>query len=331
MKQKLKKGIKYVVLLIIVAIVGVLSFVSFALPDVGEPEILKVELTPERIERGKYLANSMISCVDCHSTRDWTKFAGPIVEGSYGKGGQEFNQGFGLPGKFFAKNITPFALKDWSDGEILRAVSSGVNKDGKALFPLMPHPSYGKMDREDLYSIIAYIRTLEPIENIVPESEPDFPMNFIINTIPQPARFSKRPDQNNPVAYGAYLFNAADCTGCHTQKDKGDPIPGLELAGGAKFNMPGGGTVSSANITPDPETGIGKWREEDFVKRFKQYADSTYKPAVVKPGEFNTVMPWEMFARIKTEDLKAIYAYLRTVTPVKNKVNKFVSEQSTAE
>jgi len=331
MKQKLKKGIKYIVLLIIVAIVGVLSFVSFALPDVGEPEILKVELTPERIERGKYLANSVNNCMDCHSTRDWTKFAGPVIEGTFGKGGEEFNQEFGLPGKFFAKNITPSALKDWSDGEILRAISSGVNKDGKALFPLMPHPSYGKMDREDLYSIIAYVRTLEPIENSVPESEPDFPMNFIINTIPQPAQFSKRPNPENIVAYGAYMFNAADCSGCHTQKDQGNPIPGLELAGGYKFNMPGGGTVISANITPDQETGIGRWTEEDFVKRFKQYADSTYKPADVKPGEFNTVMPWGMFATMKTEDLKAIYAYLRTVKPVKNKVNKFIAEQRIAE
>lgn len=331
MKQKVKKGIKYVVLLLIVGIIGVLSFVSFALPDVGEPENIKVELTPERIERGKYLANSVSSCMDCHSARDWTKFAGPFVEGTLGMGGEEFNQEFGLPGKFFAKNITPFALKDWSDGEILRAISSGVSKNGKALFPLMPHPSYGRMDKEDLYSIIAYLRTLEPIENKVPESEPDFPMNFIINTIPQPAQFSKRPDPNDQLANGAYILNAADCAGCHTQKEQGNPIPGFELAGGAEFKLPGGGLVRSANITSDPETGIGSWTEEAFVKRFKQYADSSYKPATVNKGEFNTVMPWGMYATMRNEDLKALYAYLRTVKPVKNKINKFSAVVASAD
>ncbi|MDO8994719.1 c-type cytochrome [Daejeonella sp.] len=328
MKQNLKKGIKYFVLIAIVAIVGLLSYVSFALPDVGDPENITVEITTERIERGKYLANSVNACLDCHSKRDWTKTAGPVIEGTLGQGGEEFNQEFGLPGKFFAKNITPYALKDWTDGEIFRAITSGVNKDGKALFPLMPHPNYGKSDREDIYSIIAYIRTLKPIENVIPESEPEFPMNFIINTIPQKARFTKIPDQSNPVAYGAYIFNSADCSGCHTQKEKGNPIPGLELAGGYEFNMPTGGVVRSANITPDMETGIAGWTEEFFVNRFKSYADSTFKPADIKPGEFNTVMPWAMFGTMKTEDLKALYAYLRTVKPVKNKVVKFSTVQA---
>jgi len=52
----------------------------------------------------------------------------------------------------------------------------------------MPYPNYGRMDKEDIYSMIAYIRSLAPIENEVPESKPDFPMNFIINTIPVKAR-----------------------------------------------------------------------------------------------------------------------------------------------
>lgn len=194
MKQKIKSGIKYVVLLLVAAIIGVLSYVSFALPDVGEPEDIKIEITQKRLERGSYLANSVANCTECHSERDWTKFAGPLVEGTLGKGGEEFDQKFGFPGKFVAKNITPYALKDWTDGEILRAIASGVNKDGKALFPIMPHPNYGKLDREDLYSIIAYLRTLTPIENTVAQSEPDFPMNFIINTIPQKPTFTTIPD-----------------------------------------------------------------------------------------------------------------------------------------
>ena len=153
-----------------------------------------------------------------------------MVEGTHGKGGQEFSQKFGFPGIFYAKNITPFALKNWTDGEILRAIASGVNKDGEALFPVMPHANYGKMAREDLFSIIAYIRSLSPIENRVPSSEPDFPMSLIINTIPKKADYTKIPDKDDEIAYGAYMFNAATCAECHTRQKNGQPVEGMELA-----------------------------------------------------------------------------------------------------
>lgn len=323
MKRKFWAGAKIVVLVIITGVIGLLAYVNFALPDVGDPETLKVEITPERLERGKYLAGSVSSCMDCHSERDWTKFAGPPREGTFGKGGEEFSQKLGFPGKYYAKNITPAGIGDWTDGEILRAISSGVNKDGHALFPIMPHPNYGKMDREDLYSVIAYLRTLQPIENQVPDSESDFPMNFIINTIPAKAEYSKKPDVNDQVAYGAYLFNAAACGDCHTRKEQGTPVAGMELAGGFEFPLPSGGTVRSANITPDKETGLGNWTEEMFLQRFKVYADSSYKSPVIKKGDFNTVMPWTMFATMKSDDIKAIYAYLKTVKPIKNDVTRF--------
>lgn len=190
----------------------------------------------------------------------------------------------------------------------------------------MPHPAYGKMDREDVYSIIAYIRSLDPIENMVPESEPDFPMNFIINTIPKKAEYSVKPDPSDQVAYGAYLFTAAACADCHTQQVKGTPVAGMELAGGFEFPLNTGGIVRSANITPDVETGIGGWTEAMFVGRFKAFADTSYIPHSVERNEFNTVMPWIMYSGMSEEDLKSIYAYLKTVKPVKNQVVRF-SEQ----
>ncbi len=325
MKRALKI-VMYIAIAFVVIIAGFLSYVKFALPDVGAPENIKVELTPARIERGRYLANCVNVCMDCHSTRDWTKFSGPSVAGTLGKGGEEFNQTIGFPGRFIAKNITPFGIGKWTDGELLRAISSGVNKDGKALFPVMPHPSYGKLDREDLYSIIAYLRTLEPIASILPESKPDFPMNFIINAIPKRAEFSKRPDTTDFLAYGKYLFTAAACNDCHTKQIKGKPIAGMELAGGFEFPLLTGGIVRSANITPDNETGIGKWKEEDFLKRFRAYADSSYVSAEIKKGDFNSFMPWMMYGHMKEGDLKAIYAYLKTIKPVNNTVVKFSPE-----
>lgn len=319
----MKNILKKVLVLLIVGLVAVLLYVKLALPNVGKPEEIKIEPSAKRLERGKYLATSVSVCMDCHSTRDWNKFSGPLVDGTLGKGGEVFDQKFGFPGTFYSKNITPSGIGNWTDGEVLRAIASGVNRDGKALFPVMPHAHFGKMDREDVYSIIVYLRSLKPIENIVSDSKPDFPMNFIINTIPQKAEFSKIPSKSDTVAYGSYLFNAASCSECHSKQEKGKPIVGMELAGGFEFRMPTGGTARSANITQDRETGIGKWTEKDFVERFKAYADSSYVPNTVGKGNFNTTMPWTMYSRMNAEDLKAIFAYLKTVKPIKNNVVKF--------
>lgn len=319
----MKKILKITLIVLVTGITFLLLFVKFALPNVGEPESVTIESTPERIARGEYLANSVCVCVDCHSTRDWTKFSGPLVEGTIGKGGETFDQKFGFPGSFYAKNITPFGIGNWTDGEILRAITSGVNKNGKALFPVMPHPNYGKMDKEDIYSIIAYIKTLKPIENIIPEAKPDFPMNFIINTIPKKAAFTKKPAKSDVLAYGAYIFNASACGECHTKQDKGKPVEGMTLAGGFEFPLPSGGVVRSSNITPDKETGIGNWSEEAFVRRFKSYADSGYVAPTINKGNFNSIMPWTMYGKMNEEDLKALYAYLRSVKPIKNTVEKF--------
>ena len=189
-----------VLVALIVAFIGLLGYVKFAYPKVGKAEAIRIETNPAIIDHGKYLANSVFVCVDCHSKRDWTKFAGPLVVGSIGQGGEEFNQKLGFPGKYFAKNITPYGIQDWTDGELLRAISCGVNKKGKPLFPVMPYLNYGNLDRKDLYAIIAYLRTLPSIVNNVPNSESDFPMNFIINTIPHQAIYSTIPDKNDKTA-----------------------------------------------------------------------------------------------------------------------------------
>lgn len=319
----MKKVLKYTAIVLPVILLSVAAYVKLALPDVGPPEDLHIELSQERIARGSYLANSVCVCMDCHSTRDWSKFSGPPVEGSLGKGGESFGRSFGFPGQFYSKNLTPYALGNWTDGELLRAIASGVNKNGKALFPVMPHASYGRMEREDLYAIIAYLRSLEPVANDLPESEADFPMSFLINTIPQKATYSKKDDPENALVHGEYIFNAAACGDCHTRQEKGKPVKGMELAGGFEFPLPSGGVLRSANITPDKETGIGNWTEEGFVKRFKQYADSGYVPHTVEKGSFNTTMPWMMYRNMSEKDLKDLFAFLQHVKPVSNSVDKF--------
>ncbi|HYH55709.1 MAG TPA: cytochrome C [Anseongella sp.] len=263
----MKKAVKILLTLagVVVILAGLaIAYVKLALPNVGPAPVLTVELSPERIARGKYLANNVSICIDCHSARDWSLFTGPIIPGTEGRGGEEFPREMGFPGDFYSANITPSGISDWSDGELFRAITTGVDRDGKALFPVMPFAHYGKMDPEDIKSIIAYLRTLKPVEYEVPASRPAFPMSLLLNTIPQKAALQAIPDKNNKVAYGGYLVNAAACAVCHTPAEKGQLVEEMMFAGGRSFPVPGG-TVTSTNITPHEGTGIGTWDKAAFI------------------------------------------------------------------
>jgi hypothetical protein len=150
-------------------------------------------------------------------------------------------------------------------------------------------------------------------------------MNFIINTIPEKSSPKKLPNKSNLLAYGAYMTNAAACIECHTPVKRGQILEELAFSGGRSFILPDGSVVRSANLTPDAETGLGKWTKEQFVNRFKLYADPAYKPFHVKPGEFNTIMPWLTYTQMDKDDLAAIYTYLSQVKAINNKVVKFTA------
>ncbi len=321
--RKFKKNFGRLLIAIVVIIIGIVAYIKLFLPNVGAAPVLTVEQTPASIARGEYLANHVTICIDCHSTRDWTRYSGPITDGTVGMGGELFDQKFGFPGSYYAKNITPEGISRYTDGELFRIITTGVNKDGKAIFPVMPYHNYGRMDEEDIKSIIAYIRTLKPIKNAIPESSSDFPMSIIINTIPQKANLTKRPAETDIVNYGQYLVTAAACMDCHTQFEKGKQIAGTEFGGGREFPFPDGSKVRSANITPHINKGIGRWTEEMFLSYFRARSDSAALARKIQPGEVNTIMPWTMYGKMKDGDLKAIYAYLRTVKQLDNTVEKF--------
>lgn len=326
----MKKIIVGLVGIIIIIAGGLVMYLYAAYPNIPPAPKITVKSTPAQIERGKYLANHVSMCMDCHSTRDFSKFSGPVVPGTRGKGGERFDKNLGFPGTFYSKNITPYNLKNWTDGDIFRTITTGVTKTGTPLFPVMPYLDFNHMDPRDVKAIIAYIRTLKPIKYENPSAKPDFPMNFIMRTIPKPYKKAKRPPEKDTVAYGKYLVTISACSDCHTPRKNGQPIQKDYLAGGMPFKMPWG-TVRSANITPDKTTGLGNWTSKDFVNYFKQFdvpADSL--PSVAKQG-YNTVMPWDMYAGMKKEDLKAIFTYLQTIKPVQNTVTKFTpAKQSQA-
>jgi mono/diheme cytochrome c family protein len=322
--KKIMKIAGRLVLVLLVILIITASYIKVALPNVGDAPQMKIEPTAERVARGEYLANHVTVCIDCHSKRDWSRFSGPPAEGTKGQGGDLFDQKFGFPGAFYARNITPAGISRYTDGELFRVITTGVNKDGKAMFPVMPYHYYGRMDEEDIKSIIAYIRTLSPIKNEVPVSEPDFPMNFIINTIPVKATLTKKPAETDVVNYGKYIVNAASCMECHSQFEKGKLLAGTEFGGGRAFPFPDGSVVRSGNITSDA-TGIGNWTEEMFVNLFHTNSDSAMLSKKIQPGAFNSIMPWSMYGKMHEQDLRAMYAYLKTVKPVKNKVIKFTA------
>lgn len=319
--RTLLKGVLALVLLLVLAAGAGAAYLFVKYPDVPPPEHVTIDVTPERLARGEYLAKHVTGCVVCHAERDFSKYAGPVVEHTRGMGSEPFGDPETAIRVLYSKNITPAGIGSWTDGELIRAVTAGVSKDGTPLFPIMPYPRYARMSREDIEAMVAYVRTLKPVEYTAPPRELAMPLPLVVRTLPRAPEHRPIPPASDRVAYGEYLTNAASCAECHTPMDEqGTPLPGMEFAGGFSLLIPGGGRVRSANITPDADTGIGTWTEEQFVEKFKAFAAAPPRVLTAEERATNTLMPWNEFAGMTREDLGAIYAYLRTVKPVINRV-----------
>ena len=296
-------------------------YLSTRKPNALPAETVSAPASPEAIARGRYLFTVGADCDGCHSQRDWEKFAGPIVASGRGKG-FEFPAELGLPGRVIAANITPdveTGIGAWTDGEIVRAIREGVSRDGRALFPMMPYQAFAKMSDSDVLAVVAYMKTIPPVRNALPRTELNFPVNFLIVSAPAPARKVPEPDVYNKVEWGRHLVTLAGCDGCHTRREKGEAVPGMEFAGGEPFTLMGYKAVS-ANITPDQDTGIGKMSEDEFVERFHQYRKYLQEGPPPMKAENFTIMPWLQMAQMPREELSAMYAFLRTVKPVNHSV-----------
>ncbi len=316
--RRLIKILMVVAVLGVVAMGGILAWLFLAYPSVSPAPAITVASTPEVLKRGDYVFNHVAACAHCHSAPDYESYAMPPHPGSIGQGGWGFGAEVGVPGLVYATNITPHRLATWSDGEILRALTSGVAADGRALFPMMPWRHYAETARDDLEAVIAHLRTLAPIVNEVPPPKLTFPMNVIARTLPVDAQLAATaPQRSDEVAYGAYLVDLGACRDCHSRSEHGATITGLEFAGGREFIFADGSVVRSANITPDEATGLGRWTREQFIGRFQAWGGRREKLA---PGQPNTPMPWTSYGGMTADDLGAIFAYLRSLPPVGNTV-----------
>ena len=292
------------------ALVGIRPFIG---PRARPLTERRFEPTPQRLERGQYLVNSVSGCVYCHSELDWQSPGFPIKVGTVG-GGRSWAEE-GLPW-ISAPNITPdpqTGAGNWTDDMLARAIREGIGHDGRALFPLMPYPQYKYMSDEDLASVIVYTRSLTPLRRTLAASDIPFPVNRLINGVPEPVATSvPDPNRGSPVAYGEYLVRMAACRDCHTPADaQGAAVPGMDFAGGFPLIGPYG-QVASTNVTPAP-SGIPYYTDELFLEMMRM--------GRVKARKIHDAMPWSFYGTQTDDDLKAMFAYLKTVTPVQHRVD----------
>ena len=269
----------------------------------------KFEVTPARMQRGDYLVHAVMHCMGCHSKFDG-KADPPVLASKEGSGQVLFEEG---SFRIIAPNITSdpeTGIGKWSDDAIARATREGIAADGTALFPIMPYEHFRDLSDEDLASIVVFLRSLPPAHSDLPPNKIPFLFSRLIQAVPKPViEPVPEPDRFTPAKYGAYLVKMATCSDCHTPLNpKFQPIPGLEMAGGNPMEK----GVNSANITPDP-SGIGYYDEALFVQ--------TMRTGSVRARKLKPIMLWWIFRNMTDDDLKSMFAYLRTLKPVHHLVD----------
>jgi len=315
--RRLLKTAAYVLVALVVLVLAAIPFTVGVHPLIGPRARALTErraaATPQRLERGRYLFTAVSGCVFCHGELDWTAPGFPPKAGTEG-GGRSW-AAEGLPW-MTAPNITPdreTGAGAWTDDMLARAIREGIGHDGRALFPLMPYQQYRYMSDEDLASVVVYLRTLPALARQLPPPAVPFPVSRLINSVPEPVTVPvPEPNRQDPVAYGEYLVRIGACRDCHSGADaNGQPIDGLAFAGGFVLTGPYG-QVAGKNITPDP-SGIPYYDEALFLEMMRT--------GKAKARDIHGQMPWIGYGRQTDADLKAMFAYLKTLPPVAHRVD----------
>jgi hypothetical protein len=265
---------------------------------------------PKVVERGAYLAKAG-ACLVCHTAIGPT---GPDLA-NMGAGGLEMKEKFGT---WRSPNITPdkgTGIGNWTDEQIAVAIRQGLRPDGTQLSPMMPYMNYNGMTDDDVNALVTFLRTLKPVERVVAKSE--LKMEGMV--APKPANKAPSADA---LEQGQYLANIMLCSHCHWTPNKTFTAPaGMDkmYSGGLPMEMPplGTGTLFTSNITSDPETGIGKWTEDQIFAAIKTMTKADGKmiqgPMVFMQGAWS---------QMDEKDLKNVAAFIKKLPAVKNKVPK---------
>jgi mono/diheme cytochrome c family protein len=300
---------------ILVALVGlaVINYKGIPTYDTA-PEDIQVEVTPEAVERGKKLA--MVLCANCHKDPETGRLTGIHMLDSP----PEF-------GKAYSQNITKdpeHGIGGWTDGELIYLLRTGVKKDGKYSPPWMP--KLPNMADEDIHAIVAFLRSDDPMVAADPKPdqpcEPSFLAKLLSQKVfvplPYPTEPIPMPDTNDVLAVGKYLAHNLDCASCHSADFKTVNIMEPEksegyFGGGNMLLTMEGKPIYTQNLTSDEATGIGNWSEEQFIKVLR-YG--------VKEGEPALRYPMLPYTTLTDDEAKAIFAYLKTIPTINNKVDR---------
>jgi mono/diheme cytochrome c family protein len=271
-----------------------------------------------RLARGKYLVEGPAHCFGCHSEADVAHGTDQPVPGRKGAGqvvDADLSKAIGIlpPYRVVCPNITPdqeTGAGTWPDELIVRALRQGIGHDGRTLFPLMPYRNFAGLSDEDLTSVIAYIRSIPAVRNPLPKTNLPPPLLASLTTLPVPGPV--HPDLSSAEKRGEYLVRVGNCSTCHTPVDqKMQPLPNMYLAGGRTFPTPWG-VITSANITSDA-SGISYYTKQKFIE--------VIRTAHVGARKLNPLMPASYFRNMTDEDLGNIFAFLRSIPPVRHRVD----------
>ncbi len=303
------------VVLLVLVVIGIVVYVRMTFPRTYDRAVPQVTAPTDAatVARGEYIFKYTGLCWGCHGDEE-------DIDASP-SGGFEFDlRKVGPPGglgTFYARNLTPdveTGIGAWSDGEIVKALQQGLRPDGTVLM-LMPFEWYRGMSQEDLLSVVAYMRSLEPVRNAVPDNRLSFTtklLNVFKQITPQDPIDQPivAPAPGPTVEYGEYLSsNISSCGECHTPLNlqNGRYYRDRAFTGGSIGFEDGGVKVYAPNLTGHPDSGLGTWTEGDFISALRTGVrpDGT----VIMP----LFMPWLVYRDLSDDDLKAIYRYLRTL------------------
>lgn len=291
MKRALKwlGSIVGVLVVLLLAGIGTVYAITLTRMDKQYPtsvELVRIPTDPASVARGKHLAEAVGKCQVCHGDN----YAGTKVfnDAAFAQlTSANLTSGKGGIGGTFA------------DADYIRAMRHGVGRDGKSLF-FMPAEAYYHFNDTDLGQVIAYLKTLPPVDQNVPPQRSIGPIAravslmtpFPLLSAPLVPVGEPRPADVNPGPtreYGEYLAKVGGCTSCH----------GAVLTGGNKIDG-----VVAANLTPGGE--VGKWTEADFTKAIR--TGTRPNGAVL-----SAVMPWPYAKNMTDDEIRAIWLYIHSI------------------
>ncbi|HEV7263577.1 MAG TPA: cytochrome c [Falsiroseomonas sp.] len=262
------------------------------------------------VRRGEYLFHAG-GCTSCHTDRE--------NGGARLAGGRRLVTEFGA---FYAPNITPdpeTGIGGWSEHTFIRAMKQGLAPDGSPYYPVFPYRWYARIYDFDLRDLKAYLDTVEPVRNRVPPHDLPYPYDRralvhgwrLLDFEPGPAPAS--PARPRLWNRGSYLVNAlAHCGACHTPRTALGTYRDDMFLGGSD-RVPG--DLPAPNITPDEETGIGGWSEEEIAS----FLETGLRPSGMPVAGSMAEMIEDTTSRLTAEDRRAIAAYLKSVSPVRHR------------